>query len=376
MNLYDMFNRKDPVLAVGGGVELGKMMIDGVLWRGFFLAPSAAVQLKIGAFGRWYPFADRPDDVGWRATIAGGGKGSGDLLLSIQDRGAEVIGRRLKLGSGAAPRNVGIPWLVEGPPVSSDLCLRYEGDGRCFLAIHRALDRKQLLATLTGRGVELGPGHQPQIKPSGTVAVSYIEQMPAEQWRALYAGTKIVLDDSLWDLYKIGEASSIPEADGSLDFIFSSHVFEHLVNPIGHLLHWQRKLRPGGTIVAVVPDCAGCKDYQFYPTDFEELLDEHLAGLTEPTLYHYRRYYAVRNPAVDPQDMLDQRKSIHLHFFTRRNILQLLRHAVDVLGFAGFALDHADNHKDFHFTLTKGADDHSAAPAPERVQRARQRFSP
>ena len=44
----------------------------------------------------------------------------------------------------------------------------------------------------------------------------------------------------------------MPVPDNSLDFIFGSHVFEHLANPIGHLKRWHAKLKPGVTLMHVI----------------------------------------------------------------------------------------------------------------------------
>ena len=70
--------------------------------------------------------------------------------------------------------------------------------------------------------------------------------------------------------HRRGISSSVE--DGSLGFIFSSHVFEHLANPLGHLEHWYAKLRHGGLIVGIVPDVGGSKDYVFEPCSVTGLL--------------------------------------------------------------------------------------------------------
>ena len=57
-----------------------------------------------------------------------------------------------------------------------------------------------------------------------------------------------------WDL-KDGDAqrlASVPDA--SLDFAHASHILEHMVDPREALKHWLRVLRPGGHLVALVPD--------------------------------------------------------------------------------------------------------------------------
>jgi hypothetical protein len=135
-----------------------------------------------------------------------------------------------------------------------------EASGSLFLAIHRALSRRDFVASAKGAGVEIGPGAQPQILPADDVQARYLEQMHPEKWNALYnGGGKYPVRPELWDNYIVGDASNLPCDDGSLDFIFSSHVFEHLSNPIGHLRHW------------VVPDLGGSKDYFQQPSELAEL---------------------------------------------------------------------------------------------------------
>lgn len=51
----------------------------------------------------------------------------------------------------------------------------------------------------------------------------------------------------------IAEGDQLPLADASLDFVFSSHVLEHFPDPIRALREWDRVLRPGGVMLAVVP---------------------------------------------------------------------------------------------------------------------------
>jgi SAM-dependent methyltransferase len=57
-----------------------------------------------------------------------------------------------------------------------------------------------------------------------------------------------------WDLDD-GDAQFLATvADASYDFVHSSHCLEHLHNPVESLQHWLRVLKPGGHLVALVPD--------------------------------------------------------------------------------------------------------------------------
>lgn len=48
-----------------------------------------------------------------------------------------------------------------------------------------------------------------------------------------------------------GSAESLP--DGEVDFVFSSHCLEHLLNPVAALEHWKTRIRPGGVLFLYLP---------------------------------------------------------------------------------------------------------------------------
>jgi SAM-dependent methyltransferase len=52
----------------------------------------------------------------------------------------------------------------------------------------------------------------------------------------------------------LADASALPLADATLDYLCSSHVLEHLADPLGALHEWHRVLRPGGVLYLIVPD--------------------------------------------------------------------------------------------------------------------------
>lgn len=57
-----------------------------------------------------------------------------------------------------------------------------------------------------------------------------------------------------WDKPQ-GDASYLAGvADGSLDFVYSSHCLEHLVDLNIALTHWSRVLKPGGHAYILIPD--------------------------------------------------------------------------------------------------------------------------
>lgn len=362
MNLFDLAQRKDRNLVLTDRIASGKVTRGDGTWRGFVLTPDAAPQLRLRGVPGWFPFVERPDDVGWRGhrhrgPLAVFGRDHARLAMWFESAG-QRIGDGQTFDLGDEPVNLTVPWpsgLVAMPP-DAELVMHVSADSpaKAFVAIHRAMDRTGLIQQARGRGVEIGPGANPQLRPGPDRQVTYVEQMSAEEWETLYNGKgKYDFDPSLWQHYRRGEAHDLPVDDDSLDFIFSSHVFEHLSNPLGHLQAWHRKLKPGGVVLAVVPDVCGAKDYRFRPCSMDEFRSERERGGFAPELRHYQRWVTRKHLATAAEELMQSRWSIHVHFYTRRNIVELLHAAVAELGFAAFDVQHHANHKDFHFALRK-----------------------
>jgi SAM-dependent methyltransferase len=73
-------------------------------------------------------------------------------------------------------------------------------------------------------------------------------------------------------------------ADATLDFVFSSHVFEHMANPLGALLTWCRVLRPGGLVYLIVPQRDALEADAVRPlTTTEHLVGDWVRGETFAT---------------------------------------------------------------------------------------------
>ena len=356
MNLFYMLERKDRNVAFDGGPRQTTVNVQGETWRGLSMPVGSSITVPKAR--RHFTLRSWPDTCGWFVLTPENGP---DLEVLLQRQGSdEVVGQvRFPAGSPGLVA-VRLPW-----PTSEmgelDLVLRAvapeAGTGAAaplVLAVHRALSRRDFVESAKGAGVEIGPGAQPQIMSSDDVQARYLEQMHPEKWNALYnGGGKYAVRPELWDNYIVGDASNVPCDDESLDFIFSSHVFEHLSNPIGHLQRWSRKLRSGGRVLCVVPDLGGSKDYFQQPSDLAELEREFEQETWEPTLAHYVRHMR-RNPD-DPRLLkaMADRESIHVHYYTNTNIERLLARACEMLDFSSFSLTWTPNHKDFYFSLKK-----------------------
>lgn len=153
--------------------------------------------------------------------------------------------------------------------------------------------------------------------------------------------------------------------DDAYDAVMSSHVIEHLANPLGALDAWRRVVRPGGHLLLVAPHRDGTFDRRRPVTTLEHLIADHEAGTGEDDLTHLDETLALHDHARDvPQDRATweaerrdnaRTRLLHHHVFTTPSLLALLdhaglellaaeaRHPHDVYVLARFAEERPDN---------------------------------
>jgi SAM-dependent methyltransferase len=328
-----------------GILKITKKMVDGKHCRGFII--NSSLRIIIRQFYKWIIYQDssRPDS-GW-ATIPITQDCSASIALL---RGSEQF---LKNDIVSQESNEFLYLRLPIIESHDDLTISIEIEsGSLFFMVHEILDRSVIYSLCKGNGVEIGPGPRPQILPEQNVDVAYIEQMPAEEWQRLYNKKGLVIDNALWNRYIIGNASSIPVPNDSCDFIFSSHVFEHLANPLGHLEYWSKKLKPNGVVAAVIPDIYGCRDYIFAPSTLMEILQEYETGSFDLQEKHYRRVCNAR-PSLNCDELMKNHASIHAHYYTRFSIAKIALYSVELGFFKKWKVISSQNHKDFHLLLWK-----------------------
>lgn len=348
-----MAARKDSVLRLETGVVPTKKQIADEVWRAFWLPSSSGPQVAVIDAMRWYPLCTRPETVGWFVRSL---DGAGQLVTRLVDDGT-ILSESVQALS-AEPHPVRLPWPagLRAPPSRATLeIMTTAGKAGVDLLINRVMDRGPLLGLAKGNGIEIGPGPKPQILPSSEIVVRYLEEMPQEKWASNYDNTgKRGTEGADWAGYVIGKAHEIPVDDGTLDFVFMSHVFEHLANPLGHLERWSRKLRRGGAVLVVCPDIAGgSKDYTMRPSTMAEWETEYREGTWSPNAAHIERFAKGRNQSAER--LRNDRFSVHVHFYGRENTAALLDRAVELGLYEGWNITHAANNKDFHFICVRGS---------------------
>lgn len=351
MNLHYLLSRKHKRLVAHESVTASTLVAGERKWLGTTLPAGAG--LTVLKATQCDPFRQRPATVGWYACAL-----SGDGVLNIRLRASlsgKIVSSSIMRLSGQL-NEIRLPWPQEPWPDHLDLEIVAEAGmpSDLFIAATHLLDRAHLIGTCIGRGVEIGPGPRPRILPTDGVDVSYVEQTHPDRWADLYGGgAEISFDPALASRYVVGDANSIPAEPGSLDFIFSSHVFEHLANPLGHLELWARLLKSGGRIVMVVPDYIGSKDFLMEETSLDELEAEYRAGSFDVTPQHYQAYGRARESAKMAAKLEAAGASIHVHFYSNASMSKVCRWAIENLGYSAFSIEHVPNAKDFYVVLVK-----------------------
>ena len=119
-------------------------------------------------------------------------------------------------------------------------------------------------------GIELGPFHSPLVpKRSGYRSLG-LDVFDLPRLREIATGELSLTEGQVAQIEEVdllGPAMDIERLVndkgllGKIDYIISSHNFEHFPDPIRFLQGCANVLRPGGRLIMAIPDRRGCFDY-------------------------------------------------------------------------------------------------------------------
>lgn len=85
----------------------------------------------------------------------------------------------------------------------------------------------------------------------------------------------------------VARGDILPFPDESLDFVLSSHVLEHIPDPIRALKEWYRVVRPGGYIFVIIPHKERTFDKNRPRTLLAEIVQRYETGFDPGTDLHH-----------------------------------------------------------------------------------------
>lgn len=188
--------------------------------------------------------------------------------------------------------------------------------------------RKTVNKWLGGTGIEIGAHNL----PIEGISPIYVDRF------AEFAGVKCLAD-------VISDAGALPFREESLDYIASSHVFEHLANPILVLREWYRHLKAGGVLYMIVPDRRFTFDHPRQRTSLSHLIADFENNTTSCDATHIDEFinnvdlsrFAPDLAVEDFEKFRQEHKmryhnevnggrdiNIHYHVFEKEDVMELV----------------------------------------------------
>jgi SAM-dependent methyltransferase len=206
--------------------------------------------------------------------------------------------------------------------------------------------RRRWGSLLSGKGIEIGPGHVPF--PVGhKVKVRYIDRWHPDENRKLFPelgpGAGFLEPHIKADL----DADRLRGVRRrSQDFVVACHILEHLANPLAMLLDIDRVVKPGGSVIVILPDRLQTFDRSRRPTPLEHLVDEYHRDIRELSRDHVveavaaqvrlrgdERDLEVIGAELGEQELeFHRRRSVHAHVWCEPEFSEVLRFARESLG--------------------------------------------
>ena len=188
--------------------------------------------------------------------------------------------------------------------------------------------REWMASSLNGIGLEVGAGASAFPVPVDCKVI-YGDRLSFDQLiSCLYPGQEIhnlVRPDIVTD-FDVFQGI----ADESLDFIIGCHVIEHVFDPIGTVRFAHRKLRPGGSLLLVVPDAGRTFDRDRPLTSLDHLKADHFNPDPRRDREHYEEFYRLARKTPEPVLALKveseflSRGDLHAHVWSYDTFRQMI----------------------------------------------------
>jgi SAM-dependent methyltransferase len=233
-------------------------------------------------------------------------------------------------------------WLTKSKQELADVAAVLHRDRRKLaesFGYNEVMTFRRAIATifLQGNGLEVGAGNRPWPVPPDAKCY-YGDLLDRVNLKQYFKDC-----DPSYDVYLDGFVDAqtfkgVPS--GSLDFVISAHVIEHLADPIGAIREAIRVLKSGGIHLLAVPDMRLTHDRNRPATTLEHLLSDELDGGagTRRQAYeeHCRYVHTIYHPQIpeaqfdlDVTRINENNMDIHWHAWTGETFRALLDAVAD-----------------------------------------------
>ena len=156
------------------------------------------------------------------------------------------------------------------------------------------MDRRDYIlkyANTRGKGIEIAPYFNPLVPKREGFDVLILDVFDSNRLHENAINDSMVPNDRIDEIEPVdivGDASQLIDIvtenslAGKIDYIVSSHNFEHLPNPIKFLQGVELALKPGGFLSIAVPDYRACFDHFRMPTRLSDWLAGYHEDRTQP----------------------------------------------------------------------------------------------
>lgn len=213
---------------------------------------------------------------------------------------------------------------------------------------------------LHGFGVEIGGLHYPLPLPPGARGIQ-LDVSPTSLLTQRYAD--IAEHHVFVPTGIVADATAMPFAPASLDWIVACHVLEHLHEPLRAIQDHVQVVRPGGVLLYALPDMRRCFDRNRTPTTVDHLIEDEgqiaRGGQNANRTAHYLEWAQVvmELPADEAaraaERMSAERTNIHYHAWDDVHLLQLLAHMIGAWKLPCWIEEYRRNDTEFLFVLRR-----------------------
>lgn len=124
--------------------------------------------------------------------------------------------------------------------------------------------------------------------------------------------------------------------DGEFNFVCSSHVLEHIANPIKALCEWRRVIKEGGIIYCAVPDKRFTFDHRRPRTTLSHLIEDYQKAINQSDTTHIQDLVNNWDERLDScwdnkQQLLEHIRAnplsgIHHHVWITEDVVELFKY--------------------------------------------------